>query len=75
MSLFNNDAQWKPEPDPTALVPQPLGQPVGEPIGRNSAKTAPLHQTVGARAYLDRGSTIHGKLKFEGPVQIEGHVQ
>ena len=28
-------------------------------------------QTVGARAYLDQGLKISGKLKFEGPVRIK----
>ena len=28
----------------------------------------------GTRAYLDSGSKISGKLKFEGPAQIDGQV-
>ena len=83
MGLFNNESDKKTGLDPLIVTPQsPLPQATQElqPAGRDAASTAPLShqrtyaQTTGTHAYLDRGSKISGKLKFEGPAQIDGQV-
>lgn len=41
----------------------------------NKERVPPAVAAAGeARAYLDKGSKIMGKLFFEGPVRIDGHV-
>jgi cytoskeletal protein CcmA (bactofilin family) len=53
----------------------PVPQASGPDIGRAATPhPGPNLRTVGARAYLDQGSKISGKLEFEGPAQIEGQV-
>ena len=76
MGLFNNEIEKKAGPDPSVVVPQSLpaqAVPVPPPTRPDASRVAMPHQgihaqTVGARAYLDQGSKISGKLKFEGPV-------
>jgi cytoskeletal protein CcmA (bactofilin family) len=82
MGLFNNETQRKAGPDPLVVMPQSLpaqAVPVPQPTGPDTTRAALPHQgthaqMAGSRAYLDQGSKISGKLKFEGPAQIEGQV-
>lgn len=81
MGLFNNETERRPEPNPVAIAQSLPGQavPVSQPTGSDHRRTTLPHhgtyaQAAGARAYLDQGSKINGKLKFEGPAQIEGQV-
>ena len=43
-------------------------------IPEKIAAPTPAPAPADARAYLDKGSKISGKLFFEGPVRIDGHV-
>ena len=83
MGLFNNESDKKAGLDSVTVTPQSSpaqAAQVSQPAGRDAASTAPLsHQRTyaqmsGTRAYLDAGSKISGKLKFEGPAQIDGQV-
>jgi len=82
MGLFNNEVEKKAGPDPLVIMPQsvpaqavPLPQPARSDAGRAAMPQQNTHaQTVGARAYIDQGSKISGKLEFAGPAQIEGQV-
>jgi cytoskeletal protein CcmA (bactofilin family) len=82
MGLFNNEMEGKTGTHSFAVMPQSLPEqavPVPQPTGPDAGKAALPHQSTyaqmkGARAYLDPGSKISGKLKFEGPAQIEGQV-
>ena len=73
MALFTKEPEKTPKLQPT-VTPQgsaasPLNPPSPSPI-------APASPRAGAegRAYLDRGSKIHGKVSFEGPARIDGEV-
>jgi cytoskeletal protein CcmA (bactofilin family) len=82
MGLFNNEMEKKAGPDPLVIMPQsvpvqavPLPQPIRSDASRATMPQQNTHaQTVGARAYIDQGSKISGKLEFAGPAQIEGQV-
>jgi hypothetical protein len=82
VGLFNNEIEKKAESDPSVVRPQPpraQAVPVPPPTRPDAGRVAVPHQsihaqTVGARAYLDQGSKISGKLEFEGPAQIDGQV-
>jgi cytoskeletal protein CcmA (bactofilin family) len=82
MGLFNNETERKAGSDPLVVMPQSLpakAVPVPQATGPDTTRAALPHkgtyaQMAGARAYLDQGSKISGKLKFEGPAQIEGQV-
>jgi cytoskeletal protein CcmA (bactofilin family) len=82
MGLFNNETEKKAAPEPLVAMPQSLPvQDVPVPhaakpdAGRVTTPHRSTHaQAAGARAYLDRGSKISGKLEFQEPVQIEGQV-
>jgi cytoskeletal protein CcmA (bactofilin family) len=79
MALFNKepeknvrtDASVRPQTGQAVPVPPPA--PVlegrGAPPPRQTA-SAPME----ARAYLDQGSKVSGKLSFEGPARIDGQV-
>ena len=82
MGLFNNETEKKAGPDPSVVMPQSMqaqAVPVPQPGEPDAGRAAAAHQganarTASARTYLDQGSQISGKLKFEGPAQIEGQV-
>ena len=79
MALFTKEPEKNPKIQPTT---SPLAVPVTPtptastaPISANS-QAARNNAPTGseARAYLDRGSKIHGKISFEGPARIDGEV-
>jgi cytoskeletal protein CcmA (bactofilin family) len=82
MGLFNNETERKAGLDPSVVMPQSLpaqAVSVPPPSGLDTTGAGLPHkgtyaQIAGARAYLDQGSKISGKLEFEGPAQIEGQV-
>jgi cytoskeletal protein CcmA (bactofilin family) len=82
MGLFNNETERKAGLDPSVVMPQSLpaqAVTVPPPSGPDTTRAGLPHkgtyaQIAGARAYLDQGSKISGKLEFEGPAQIEGQV-
>jgi cytoskeletal protein CcmA (bactofilin family) len=78
MALFNKEAEKNARPEPP-VRPQPAqAVPVPPPVPAPEGRVAPPRQSssapVEARAYLDQGSRISGKLSFEGPARIDGQV-
>src|SRR6516162_5726314 len=82
MGLFNNETERNAALDPSVVMPQSLpaqAVSVPPPSGPDTTRAGLPHkatyaQIASARAYLDQGSKISGKLVFEGPAQIEGQV-
>jgi len=76
MALFNKEPEKNVRPDPsvrpqpTQAVPVPPPMPEGRIVPPRQAAAAPLE----ARAYLDQGCKVSGKLSFEGPARIDGQV-
>jgi cytoskeletal protein CcmA (bactofilin family) len=84
MALFSKEPESNPKsreavkPVTTAVSPAAVQQAQTvryEEVPAPSRAPASANQTAGeARAYLDKGSKISGKLFFEGPVRIDGQV-
>lgn len=78
MALFSKDPEKNVRPDPSVRpqptqavpVPPPAPMPEGRLTAQRQNAAAPLE----ARAYLDQGSKVSGKLSFEGPARIDGQV-
>lgn len=77
MALFNKEPEKNVRPDPSVRpptqavpVPPPAPMPEGRVAPPRQSAAAPLE----ARAYLDQGSKVSGKLSFEGPARIDGQV-
>jgi cytoskeletal protein CcmA (bactofilin family) len=87
MALFNKEPEKNFKVDPVAKAPAafPQAQPQPQPLNPSVVNTSPnpserpampvrpAHSPEG-RAYLDSGSKISGKLSFDGPTRIDGHV-
>jgi len=78
MALFNKEAEKNSRPEPS-VRPQPAqAVPVPPPVPAPESRVVPPRQqspaSMEARAYLDQGSKISGKLNFEGPARIDGQV-
>ena len=79
MALFGKDRERTDAPrsvgsgsEPvTPTVPAPAPREV-EMFERSGAKP---EEASGTSAFLGKGSRVTGKLVFEGPVRIEGHVE
>ena len=77
MALFNKESEKNVRPDqsvrlqPSQAVPVPPPAPMPESRGVPSRQSAPAME---ARAYLDQGSKVSGKLSFDGPARIDGQV-
>jgi len=84
MALFSKEPENNPK---SALKPtMPGASPVtptapAQPVSHEAAAPRPIQASppampapADARAYLDKGSKISGKLFFEGPVRIDGQV-
>jgi cytoskeletal protein CcmA (bactofilin family) len=86
MALFSKEPENNPK---TALKPTmagtspaaPTTAPLAPPVSQEAPAPRPVQASpsampapADARAYLDRGSKISGKLFFEGPVRIDGQV-
>jgi cytoskeletal protein CcmA (bactofilin family) len=76
MALFNKEPEKNVRPDPSVRSQPVQGVPVppASPEGRGASPRQPLAAPVEARAYLDQGSKVTGKLSFESPARIDGHV-
>ncbi len=88
MALFSKEPEnnpkireaVKPTMPPAAPMASPTIPQTGHPEERAGARPAPIAPQSSspaageARAYLDKGSKISGKLFFEGPVRIDGQV-
>jgi cytoskeletal protein CcmA (bactofilin family) len=85
MALFSKDSENNPKlglrpampATPAATPAAPAQAPAPEPTALRTPSPTPAAtaaSTGEARAYLDKGSKISGKLFFEGPVRIDGQV-
>jgi cytoskeletal protein CcmA (bactofilin family) len=82
MALFSKEPENNPKPAvrPTMPSASPLTPPAQPPTSESVAPRpvlatpSPMPQGADARAYLDKGSKISGKLFFDGPVRIDGQV-
>jgi cytoskeletal protein CcmA (bactofilin family) len=83
MALFNKEPDKGPKIQPVqpspAAAPQPSpssSAPSSQPssVTQAAPRPAPAAASSEARAYLDRGSKISGKLYFDGPARIDGEV-
>ena len=79
MALFNKEPDKNLRPDPS-VKPQPMpaqAVPVPPPAPITESRIAPPRQAstpLEARAYLDQGSKVSGKLSFEGPARVDGQI-
>lgn len=79
MALFNKEPEKNLRPDPSVRSPQPqpiqaVPVPPPTPEVRGAPPRQPSPAPLEARAYLDQGSKVSGKLTFEGPARIDGQV-
>lgn len=79
MALFNKEPERNARPEPSSPRPQvpPQAVPVPPPPAPEARVAAPRQSTpqaLEARAYLDQGSKVSGKLSFEGPARIDGQI-
>jgi cytoskeletal protein CcmA (bactofilin family) len=89
MALFNKEADRNPKseaapkfPSQVQVPPLPVTQTAVPPNSAPAEKVAPpsrpapaeTRSNAEARAYLDAGSKISGKLLFEGATRIDGQV-
>ncbi len=84
MALFNkdsdknprNDQNLRPQPQPAPPIPvTPTVVTTAPSVGEKPVTPIRSAAPAGdARAYLDSGSKISGKLFFEGPTRIDGQV-
>jgi cytoskeletal protein CcmA (bactofilin family) len=80
MALFNKEPDKNLRPDPS-VKPQPMpvqAVPVPPPAPITESRFTPPRQasatSLEARAYLDQGSKVSGKLSFEGPARVDGQI-
>ncbi len=85
MALFSKEPENNPKsalkptmPGASPVTPtapaQPVSQEAAAPRPPIQAPQPAMAAAGDARAYLDKGSKISGKLFFEGPVRIDGQV-
>jgi cytoskeletal protein CcmA (bactofilin family) len=85
MALFSKEPENNPKsalkptmPGASPVTPtasaQPVTQEAAAPRAPIQAPPPAMAAPADARAYLDKGSKISGKLFFEGPVRIDGQV-
>ncbi len=77
MALFNKEPEKNVKPQNPQVAPVHPAPATQEPRGAAPApgpRPAVAHATD-ARAYLDSGSKISGKLYFDAPARIDGHVE
>src|SRR5262245_65918371 len=77
MTLFGKDRERN---DRSSLLPPTLGAPTatggsGGTAERERSRVMPDDVSGGSNAFLGKGSRVVGKLTFEGPVRVEGHVE
>src|SRR5271154_2368381 len=78
MALFNKEPEKNPKIQPTLTPTSSSSSPApGSSAAPTTSTTPPRANGPApseARAYLDRGSKISGKISFEGPARIDGEV-
>jgi len=76
MALFNKEPEKNVRPDPSVRSQpvQAVPVPTSPLEGRGAPPRQPATAPVEARAYLDQGSKVTGKLSFDSPARIDGHV-
>jgi cytoskeletal protein CcmA (bactofilin family) len=78
MALFNKEPEKNVRPDPSVGLQPTQAVPVPPPTPMPESRVAPPRQSAAApleaRAYLDQGCKVSGKLSFEGPARIDGQV-
>lgn len=78
MALFNKEPEKKPtlQPTTTTSAATPGGSATPAPNLQSTAQPGRVNPSgnADARAYLDRGSKLSGKVSFEGPARIDGEV-
>lgn len=81
MALFSKEPENNPKSalKPTMPGASPVTPAPAQPVSQEAAAPRPPMPAAqpapaDARAYLDKGSKISGKLFFEGPVRIDGQV-
>lgn len=79
MALFNKEPEKNARTENSPARPQIPAQavpvpPPSAPEGRAVPPRQPTAQALEARAYLDQGSKVSGKLTFEGPARIDGQI-
>jgi cytoskeletal protein CcmA (bactofilin family) len=78
MALFNKEPEKNPKiqsattPSASPISPAPTASTPPSPAAAAPRANGPAPSE--ARAYLDRGSKISGKISFEGPARIDGEV-
>jgi cytoskeletal protein CcmA (bactofilin family) len=76
MALFNKEPEKNVRPDPSQRSQPVQAVPVPAPLpeGRGASPRQPSPAPVEARAFLDQGSKVTGKLSFESPARVDGQV-
>jgi cytoskeletal protein CcmA (bactofilin family) len=78
MALFTKEPEKNVRPDPSVKSQPPVQAvpvpPPSAPEARVVPPRQPTPQALEARAYLDQGSKVSGKLTFEGPARIDGQI-
>lgn len=78
MALFNKEPEKNARPEHSSprpqVPPQAVPVPPPAPEARVVAPRQSTPQALEARAYLDQGSKVSGKLSFEGPARIDGQI-
>jgi cytoskeletal protein CcmA (bactofilin family) len=75
MAIFGKDRERN---DRGSALPPTVGSPIatgGGTVERERSRAMPEDASAGSNAFLGKGSRVVGKLTFEGPVRIEGHVE
>ena len=75
MALFNKEPEKNVRPDQatkSAVQAVPVPPPALE--GRGAPPRQAQATPTETRAYLDQGSKVTGKLSFESPARVDGHV-
>ena len=76
MGLFSNESEKSTHPEQSAKphngAPQLASAPT--PAAQKMVAPAPAHPGSSTAGYLDHGTKISGKLRFEGPARIDGTI-
>jgi cytoskeletal protein CcmA (bactofilin family) len=74
MGLFSNEPEKSTHPEQSAKPHSGAPQLASAPAPAAQKTVAPAHSGSSAAGYLDHGTKISGKLRFEGPARIDGTI-
>jgi cytoskeletal protein CcmA (bactofilin family) len=76
MGLFSNEPEKSTHPEQSAKPPMGTAQAASPttPPAQKMVATPPAHAGSSSAGYLDQGTKISGKLRFEGPARIDGNI-